>query len=119
VRCAARLSRCVVTAYELGRIADQQDWYADKATFNRGRSDLWRTGVLALEFVGLVLGLVAIAFAAAAAVDFIGVIAALAAAAMAWLQVKQHETMARAYAVASGELASIRSLTRHQGSEDD
>ena len=107
------------TEYELGRIADQQDWYADKATFNRGRSDLWRTGVLALEFVGLVLGLVAIAFAMAVAVDFIGVIAALAAAAMAWLQVKQHETLARAYSVASGELASIRSLTRHQGSEDD
>jgi hypothetical protein len=105
------------TAYEMGRIEDQQDWYADKAKFNRGRAEIWRTAVLVLEFSGLVLGLATIAFAVA--IDFIGVIAAVAAAVMAWLQVKQHETLARAYSVASGELAAIRSLTRHQGSEDD
>jgi hypothetical protein len=104
-------------AYESGRIEDQQDWYAKKAQFNDGQADWWKRVVLGLEFAGLLLGLVAIA--AAVAIDVVGVVAAAAAAVMAWLQIKQHETLARAYSVASEELAAIRSLVRYQISEDD
>ena len=102
--------------YELGRIADQQDWYAGKARFNDGRARRWKLMVVGSELVGLAAGL-AIA-GGFISFDLVGVIAAAAAIATAWLQVKQHESLARAYSIASSELSSIRSLIRHQNSEE-
>lgn len=103
-------------AYEFGRIADQQDWYAGKARHNDERARRWKLLVVALELAGLGVGL-AIA-AGLFSFDVIGVIAAAAAAGSAWLQLKQHESLARAYSVAWYELSAIRSLIVHQQSED-
>ncbi len=103
-------------AYETGRITDQQDWYAAKARDNEDRASRWKKLVFGLELAGLAagIGLVANVYA----FDAIGVIAASAAAATAWLQLKQHESLARAYAIASTELSSIRSLIVHQGTDE-
>jgi len=103
------------TAYEMGRIADQQDRYALKATHNEERPRRWKQIIFGLELIGLVVGIGIVA--SAYTFDAIGVIAAAAAAATAWLQLKQHESLSRAYSVASAELSSIRSLIRHQTNE--
>jgi hypothetical protein len=105
------------SVYERGRIADQQGWYAAKAAYNARRADRWRRAILALEFVGLTAGVAAVA--GSIAVDFLGVVAAATAAVSAWLQIKQHETLARAYSVTAEELSAIRSLVPHQASERD
>jgi hypothetical protein len=105
------------TAYEEGRIADQQDWYAKQAAFNDERAGKWKRAIVALEAAGVIT-----AFGIAANVitfDALGVVAAAVAACSAWLQVKQHESLARAYFIASGELSAIRGLIVHSYTEAD
>lgn len=104
------------SVYELGRIADQQDWYARKARHNEERATTWKRAVLLLEVAGLLASVFVIAFRVE--VDFIGVIAPAIAICTAWLQLKQHESLARAYSVASGELSTIRSLIAHQATDE-
>lgn len=103
-------------AYERGRIADQQDWYAGKARFNDRRARAWRQVVMALELAGLAAGIATIG--GFLSFDLLGVIAAAAAGATAWLQLRQHEALARAYSIATGELSSIRSLIAYQLTEE-
>jgi hypothetical protein len=103
-------------AYERGRIADQQDWYAARARFNDRRGRAWRQVVVALELGGLAAGIASIS--GVLTVDLMGIIAAAAAGGTAWLQLRQHEGLARAYSVATGELSAVRSLIRYQESEE-
>lgn len=101
--------------YETARVAGQQSWYAARARFNESRVQRWRAVVVMAELVGVAAGI-----AAAAGwlrVDLVGLVAAFAAATTAWLQVKQHDSLARSYSVASQELSSVRSLIRHQTDE--
>jgi hypothetical protein len=104
------------TAYERDRIDDQQHWYAVKSEFNRSRSERWSVVVLALEFVGVVVGAIK-AFDLLSSDSAEGVVLALVAtvgaAAAAWVQAKQYATLASAYAIANEELAAIRVLTAH------
>jgi hypothetical protein len=51
--------------------------------------------------------------------DLLGFAGALVAAMTAWLQAKQHRSLAAAYTVTALELASVRSKIRHQQSEAD
>ncbi len=104
-------------AYEHGRIANQQDWYAAKSRFNDRRAHTWKLLVLGLEFAGLAAGLIMLG--GFFSVDLVGVVAAAAASGTAWLQLKQHDGLARAYSIASSELSSIRSLIVHQETEED
>lgn len=103
--------------YERGRIVEQQTWYADKAEWNNKRAARWRIVILVAELAGLILGL--LKAAAVIEIDLLGVAAALAAALGAWLQAKQHEELGRAYAVASQELAAIRSLIARPRTEEE
>ena len=93
-------------AYRQDRIDDQRAWYAAKAQWNARQSSRWSLAALTLECTGIV-------FAAAKAfgalqVDLLGLLAAAAAGLTAWSQAKQYQTLGRAYAVASQELATIR-----------
>jgi hypothetical protein len=58
-----------------------------------------------VQGLGLVLGIIGLSFAWP--LDVIGILTAIAASSAAWVAVKQHEVLARAYSVASNELASI------------
>jgi hypothetical protein len=93
--------------YSSQRIQDQQDWYANKAAWNATRSNAWLMASVAFEFLGLIGG--ALKAFGLADVDLLGVFAAAAAAATAWLQAKQHEKLATAYAVTSQELSAVAS----------
>ncbi len=89
------------------RIQDQQDWYANKAAWNATRGNAWLMTSVALEFLGLIGG--ALKAFGWAEIDLLGIFAAAAAAATAWLQAKQHEHLATAYAVTSQELSAVAS----------
>jgi hypothetical protein len=102
-------------AYELHRIVDQQSWYGTKATYNRTRATRWAYVVLAAEGLGLTCAI--LRAADLIEVDLLGLIAAFSIAAAAWLQVKQHDSLARAYSVASQELGNIRSEVQFQTTE--
>jgi hypothetical protein len=102
-------------AYEAGRIVDQQRWYSGKADWNRRRARAWAGVVLAAECLGL--GFALLRAGGVVEIDGLGVIAAIAAGAAAWLQVKQHDALSRAYAVAAQELANVRSQIGGQADE--
>jgi hypothetical protein len=103
-------------AYLAGRIIDQQGWYARKADFNRHRARQWRWLLFTLEILGIG-GALARAFGVIHT-DLTGIVAAMVAAGVAWLGVKQHDSLARAYTFASHELSTIHSRLERPMSEE-
>lgn len=103
--------------YELDRVADQQSWYSQAASRNRRLANSWAIFMLLAEIVGVVASV----FKAVGAVrgDFLGFASAIVAAMAAWLQAKQHRTLATAYGVTVLELASMRSRISSQQTDDD
>jgi hypothetical protein len=103
--------------YERGRIADQQEWYQAKSTWNRKRANSWTLMMLYFEIAGFVAGV----FKAVGVIsgDLLTVSCVVVAAITAWLQTKQHRTLATAYAVTALELASARAKIMNQNSEAD
>jgi hypothetical protein len=103
--------------YEQNRVADQQTWYSMRAQWNQNRANRWAMAMISIE----VLGLAAAILKSVGTIegDLLGFAGAMVAAMTAWLQTKQHRTLATAYAVTALELASVRSRIMHQGSEAD
>jgi hypothetical protein len=104
-------------AYERDRIENQRLWYSRKARWNQSRSVAWSFGLLIVQTLGVVGGVLygtgKINF------DLLGVMAAIAAVAVAWLQVKQHATLTQSYSHAAHELSMIRILIPTIHSESD
>lgn len=94
-----------VELYQRQRVRAQRDWYASKSEFNEKSSAQWSSAAIVAS--GLALG-----FGIAAAVyewslDAVGFFSAVGASLVAWMAVKQYQTLARSYAVASAELSDI------------
>jgi protein-S-isoprenylcysteine O-methyltransferase Ste14 len=103
--------------YEQDRVEDQQTWYARKAAWNKTRAGRWTGAMLVVEGAGIVAGILkAVGTIEGDLLVFAGVVAATMAA---WLQTKQHRTLATAYSVTALELASVRSKISHQTNEGD
>jgi hypothetical protein len=102
------------TVYEHCRIEEELSWYRSKSAWNQHRAHRLTLAVLAFEIVGAVGGLLRVA---GITVNLLGVAAAGAAALGLWLQTRQHQVLAHAYAVTAQELSSIRSLIRWQDTE--
>ena len=101
--------------YEKGRIADQQNWYQAKATRNRERAGGWTLSMLFFEIAGFAGGfLKALGLIQGDLLTFSTIIVASIAA---WLQTKQHRTLATAYAIAALELSSVRAKIAAQNTE--
>lgn len=105
-------------AYEAGRIASQQDWYAAKARWNAGQARRWSFAVVTVEALGGASAIMKGAGALPGVVWVLGLFAAAGAAIAAWVQTRQHQALASAYSVAAHELASIRALTPWQETEE-
>ncbi len=101
--------------YAGGRIQQQRDWYARKARWNKRCADRWNAFLLGVEAAGA-LGAVLKA-TTNLPLDLLPVVAAVVAGATAYLQTKQHDTLASAYTVAALELASIADLLPAVGAE--
>ncbi len=103
-------------AYLAGRLEDQRTWYKGKAGFHGRRAARWRTALLTAEAVGVVVALTrAVGWLS---LDLAGVVAAVVTAAAAWLAVRQHESAARAYTFAHGELSIASERLRSAKGED-
>lgn len=90
-------------AYRERRIADQREWYTAAAKTNSRRALQWRLASLGAQLTGVIGGILrtteTIRF------DLLGIAAAAVAAILAWLQTREHATLAEAYAVTARELA--------------
>jgi SMODS and SLOG-associating 2TM effector domain 3/SMODS and SLOG-associating 2TM effector domain 1 len=102
--------------YERWRIGEELAWYRAKSAWNQRRAHRLTLAVLAFEVVGATGGLLRVA---GVGVDLLGVAAAGAAALGLWLQTRQHQVLAHAYAVTAQELSSIRSLIQWQDTEPE
>jgi hypothetical protein len=92
--------------YLTGRITDQHDWYARMATKNAKRAKSWRLSLLMIELFGICAALAkAIGWVP---IDIAGVVGAIIAAGAAWIGLKQHTTLARAYTFAATELGIVK-----------
>lgn len=100
LRCADLATRKSV--YLAERIANQQAWYGQKANANEVLAHRWRVSLLVIEVVGISAALVkALGYIT---LDVAGLFAALIAASAAWIGLRQHALLARAYTFASHEL---------------
>ena len=103
-------------SYLTGRITDQQRWYASKAEYNRRRASWWRWALFLLEVLAALAALARVFHAVS--FDLTGIFAAAMAGGVAWLGVKQHDSLARAYTLASHELSIIHARLEGQNSEE-
>ncbi|WP_171990708.1 DUF4231 domain-containing protein [Streptomyces sp. JHA26] len=99
------------------RIRDQQEWYGTKARWNERRATQWSVALATLELLGLAAGV--LKSAGVIDIDLLGLAAALAAAGAAWVQTRQHQNLATAYALAHHELATIGLRVRHVRTEEE
>lgn len=90
--------------YIRARIQEQKDWYARKSNHNKRRAKQWRWATVCLELAGAVASLVE------AVIDtgllLAPALAAIAGAVVAWVGMRQHDTLARAYSAAVTDLVS-------------
>lgn len=94
-------------AYREGRIHDQQLWYARRASRNESRARAWKLGLIVVEVLGAVAAVLkAFGFLHA---DLTSVASTVLGVGVAWLAVRQHDAQARAYSIASHELAIVAS----------
>ena len=91
--------------YRSRRIDAQRTWYRTKARWNERRATQWSLILTGLEALGL--GGAVLKAAGVFGFDLLGLASALVGAGAAWVQTKQHQTLASAYEVASQELAVI------------
>jgi hypothetical protein len=104
-------------SYGIGRIENQRIWYSNSAARDEGRARMWMTSMIALEILGVTFGV--LRATGTLRVDLLGIAATIAGAMAAWMQVKQHQTQARAYSIAAQELAAIRSELSSQEVESE
>ncbi len=97
-------------AYAEGRVREQRDWYGRRARENDRSAHLFLTLSIAFEIIGVVGA--ALKAMAILDIDLLGILAAAAAGLVAWSQTRQYGLNARAYSIASHELASISSELR-------
>jgi SMODS and SLOG-associating 2TM effector domain 1/SMODS and SLOG-associating 2TM effector domain 3 len=103
--------------YRGQRIDGQQAWYARSARWNERRATQWSLVLTSLEALGLAGGV--LKATGVVAVDLLGFGSALVAAGVAWVQAKQHQHLANAYAVASQELSTISGQVDLTTTEED
>ena len=103
--------------YIKSRVDDQVTWYSGKATFNAGRSESWSIAIVVLEISAIFLAIMR--FAGIFEFDSSGILATAASGAVAWLQSRQHESLAQSYSVTSQELAAVSSVLNQTTTESD
>ncbi|MFD5757834.1 DUF4231 domain-containing protein [Streptomyces sp. NPDC127044] len=92
--------------YMRHRIIVQQRWYSEGARAAERRSWRWKLRLIGLEVAGAggaLFALVGFGFP-----DFGGVLAAVIAGCVAWIEVRQFDSLAEAYSLTAAELALIR-----------
>jgi hypothetical protein len=113
-RASDRASR--IATYRKNRLLEQLDWYSSAATKNARSYRLWTKLALVTEMTGLLAAI--LKAANVIHVDLLGILSAAAASLVAWLQVKQHVTLAGAYSVTARELRHILSLVDKDADEE-
>ncbi len=103
--------------YKYGRIQNQWEWYKQRSRWNQRRANFWNGILIAIEVLGffaaLLKGLTIFHS------DLLGVAGTIAAAIISWVQMRQHDSLARSYSIAAMELSTIQGNIDDQTAEED
>ena len=94
--------------YKLLRIDEQHTWYADRAETSRRMTTAWRIALSALAVLGALGGVAKTLLLID--INLVGLAATAVTGSAAWLETRQHETLAVAYGLTAQELASAAAL---------
>ena len=103
--------------YIKNRIEDQKKWYADKAEYNSEKYNFWFWCVIISQAISLI-SIVFLIINPDFNWNFVGLLTTISAAALSWLQLKQHQELKQAYTTATQELNFIVTLTDQLTTED-
>ncbi len=88
------------------RIKDQKKWYSTKAEFNKTKYNIWFWVIISSQFLSLV-GIIILIKDPTFDWNLVGLFTTISAAAISWLQLKQHQELKHAYTTAAQELNFI------------
>ncbi|WP_405619690.1 DUF4231 domain-containing protein [Streptomyces sp. NBC_00076] len=114
LRTAERATR--MKAYCNARIEDQRAWYSKSANRNERSAFRWRVGLVSLEVLGATSALLSLLNVTP--FDMGSALAAGVAAGGAWIEVKQFDNLANAYALTATELALVHAAASHVTGEE-
>jgi hypothetical protein len=93
--------------YSASRVQDQRNWYANKSKANRKARAKWFQFVILMQVLAGITALIGIGFPDSKW-TVVPIFASAASAAFAWMQVKQHQELAQAYALAAHDLGLVQ-----------
>jgi uncharacterized membrane protein len=91
--------------------------YANKAEWNKEKSNLWFILIIASQAVALI-SIVFLIKNPDNNWNLVGLLTTIASAAISWLQIKQHQELKQAYTTAAEELNFIKELSHNVSDEE-
>lgn len=92
------------------RIKDQKKWYSTKAEFNKTKYNIWFWVIISSQFLSLV-SIIILIKNPTLDWNLVGLFTTISAAAISWLQLKQHQELKQAYTTAAQELNFIEAAS--------
>jgi hypothetical protein len=99
------------------RIENQKEWYANKAEWNKSKSNLWFLAIIASQAIALI-SIVFLIKSPDNNWNLVGLLTTIASSAIGWLQIKQHQELKQAYTTAAEELNFIKELSYNVTDEE-
>lgn len=91
------------------RIENQINWYSTKAKYNKNKKTLWLWLVISAQVLAI-FSCTSLIIWPSSSWNLVGLFTTLAASAIAWLELKQYQSLIQAYTTATMELTLIKSL---------
>lgn len=107
-----------LTRYLNFRIEDQIEWYSTKAKYNKNKKTLWLWLVISAQVLAI-FSCTSLILWPSSSWNLVGLFTTLAASAIAWLELKQYQSLIQAYTTATMELMLIKSLATSILTESD
>jgi energy-coupling factor transporter transmembrane protein EcfT len=92
------------------RIEDQINWYSSKAKYNKTKKALWLWIVISAQALSII-SCTSLIIWTSSSWNLVGLFTTVAASGIAWLEVRQYQSLIQAYATATMELVLIKSLS--------
>ncbi|GLU51542.1 membrane protein [Dyadobacter frigoris] len=100
------------------RIQDQINWYSSKAEFNKRKKNFWIWMIILFQVLS-VLACICLILWPTTSWNLVGLFTTIAASAIAWLELKQYQTLIQAYTTATMELTLISAISSSINSEQE
>lgn len=100
------------------RIAEQQKWYAKKATYNRKTVDRFYLSLIIANIAAIIFAIAKIRFPSAPFWPTDAIVA-VALSLVSWIQAKRFQELAASYALTAYEIGFIKEQAAHAMSDDE